>query len=385
MKIIKGLLSTALTLMILLNNTVVFAGIKEDQHSLVSNPKIYASVNSYDELIERACKAVYNNEYIDIKIPAELLNTISTGNALWRKIMNYKSDDESKMVYDLSKYIDSNSIGVKRVMTADGKEVDYGLITISNNTFNRYATEAQLDALENYMNNVIDELDLYGISDYNKVVRLEKFMRDNFTYNLISTQVRLSTACSTGSMVCCDYSTLMQSILGRIGVESVLANGYQEGSNDNTVSHTWLLIKLNDKWYWNDTTWNDTSNSDTYFLKGSDTFKNHTIAPISIASIAKYDISDTDYSITEEDRRIEASISNLSIDKNRKFSFKIHNAKSKTDKVYLNDKRLDIEKRLTNFKIGDKIKIIVDNKEFEYIIEKGKQDNNTSVSFKNLK
>ena len=176
----------------------------------------------------------------------------------------------------------------------------YHTFTFTVTYYTDAAKEAELDeALEA----VLDGLDLYDASDYEKVKGVYNWICHNVTYdydNLENDSYRLKhtayAALVNGTAVCQGYAVLLYRMLLELGVDCRIVDGIGNGG-----AHAWNIVRVSGKWYNLDATW-DSSRAEVgldydYFLRGEANFIDHTPA----ASFEengfweKYSISQADF------------------------------------------------------------------------------------------
>ena len=123
----------------------------------------------------------------------------------------------------------------------------------------------------------------------NQIKQIHDCIIDNLEYD--QTQCATHTRNIYGSLieknvVCEGYAKVFKYLADGIGLPSMIVVGTATNSDNQTESHAWNYVKINEKWYAIDTTWDDPivvgggklskKEKTKYFLKGSDTFnKNH--------------------------------------------------------------------------------------------------------------
>ena len=148
-------------------------------------------------------------------------------------------------------------------ITSDG-EYYYFPMPFSISYYNTAAQEAQVPAK---VDSVLQSLALDGKSDYEKVVAVHDWLRDNTTYDQESLSIMGSvvqytaySALIRGKAVCQGYSNAFYRMMLQAGVDCRIVTGKLD-----SVNHAWNIVKLGDKYYIVDVT-NDHDHN--RFLKG---------------------------------------------------------------------------------------------------------------------
>jgi hypothetical protein len=136
--------------------------------------------------------------------------------------------------------------------------------------------QAMLDDIEAYLSKVKIE----GKTEYEKVLEINNFITKTAVYDpnggitdkesIYAHDVYGVFVDRNHYAVCDGYSKAFLLLCEREGIESVVVFGT---STKDRVNHAWNYVKVDGEWYGMDVTWNDNSNnSNSYFLKGADTF-----------------------------------------------------------------------------------------------------------------
>ncbi len=136
---------------------------------------------------------------------------------------------------------------------------------------------------------VIQNLGLNQLSDYEKVKKIHNYILENVEYDQELECYTAYDALMKGKATCQGYMLLAYRMLTEAGIPAKCLDGM--GSNEQgTASHGWNIVKLGAYWYNMDTTWDDPVWIDEdwqehnlekeisyeYFLKGNISFsKNH--------------------------------------------------------------------------------------------------------------
>lgn len=144
--------------------------------------------------------------------------------------------------------------------------------------FEYKTTYEQEQAVSINVSQIISRLSLSGLSDYEKAEKIYDYIVKNVSYDyqhyLDSSYIPQFTAYAAlvdKKAVCEGYSLLFYRMAVEAGITCRIVSG-KVGNSD----HAWNLLKLDDLYYCVDTTFASSGNdSDSYFLKGSITFKDH--------------------------------------------------------------------------------------------------------------
>ncbi len=138
----------------------------------------------------------------------------------------------------------------------------------------KYTSTAEMEAaVDRAANELLDELDLYEKSDYEKINGIYDWICKNVSYDFEGTSNEIYTAYAAlvkRKAVCQGYALLFNRLAGELGVESRIITGRSMGQN-----HAWNIVKLGGKFYNVDCTWDSSRDEYAYFLKGSNDFDSH--------------------------------------------------------------------------------------------------------------
>lgn len=121
-----------------------------------------------------------------------------------------------------------------------------------------------------------------GTTDVERVKYFYDWIIDNTEYGDNKNSQDMTSVFIDGVSVCAGYSKAFLYLCQKAGIECI----YVPGFTKNNISHAWNLIKLNNNYYWVDTTWGDPVFADlkdnitnyNYFLvSDSDFLRNHVI------------------------------------------------------------------------------------------------------------
>ena len=145
-------------------------------------------------------------------------------------------------------------------------------------SFEYKTTHEQEQIVSQNVSQIISNLSLSGLTDYGKTEKIYNYIIKNVSYDyqhyLDSSYIPQFTAYAAlvdKKAVCEGYSLLFYRIAVEAGVTCRIVSG-KVGNGD----HAWNLIKIGDLYYCIDSTFASTANDgNSYFLKGSITFKDH--------------------------------------------------------------------------------------------------------------
>ena len=186
-------------------------------------------------------------------------------------------------IYDISSWFHAASdkldsyarFGVQRYTATAQKytkeDVYYYTLTY---TVEYYTTDAEEDAFEEKLDEIIAGLNLAGKTDLEKILTIYGYVCDNVTYDEAAEHCFTAYgALVDGKAVCQGYALLLMRMLDAASIESEVVFGVSEG-----VNHMWNIVKLDGEYFLLDATWDSTDNRACYFwfLKGIDAFEKHT-------------------------------------------------------------------------------------------------------------
>lgn len=168
-------------------------------------------------------------------------------------------------------------------------------------TIHYYTTEEQEKTMDTAIAALRRELDLDGLSNYEKISVIYDWITSNVTYdydNLEDDSYKLKhtayAALQNKTAVCQGYALLLYRLLLEEGIDNRIITGDAGGA------HAWNIIQLDDLYYNADATWDsayvEADPDYAYYLKGDDFFTDHTPNPEYTGTFeTQYPISATDY------------------------------------------------------------------------------------------
>ena len=145
-------------------------------------------------------------------------------------------------------------------------------------TFSYYTTAAQEKMVDAEVDRVLNKLDVWEASDYEKVCAIYDYICDTVTYdyaNLYDDSYTLKytsyAAFINKTAVCQGYATMFYRLALELGVDARYIRGTANGGN-----HGWNIVKIAGHYYNVDATWDAGDAVYSYFLCGVNTFYGHT-------------------------------------------------------------------------------------------------------------
>ena len=149
-----------------------------------------------------------------------------------------------------------------------------------------YTTAAQETQVDTAVDALLDELDVYDASDYEKIRAVYDYMCENITYDHDGLDIfeqnnsytKIYTAYAAlidGTSVCQGYANLFYRLALELGVDSRIISGIGNGGG-----HAWNIVELDDLYYdvdatW-DASWKQAGLDYEFFLRCNDNFGDHT-------------------------------------------------------------------------------------------------------------
>lgn len=171
--------------------------------------------------------------------------------------------------------------------TCNGYEGDYLRLSFKSYNVSGFSTSScyelsytpryrisieQEEYMTQKVSEVLDELDMDDMDDYNKLKTIYEYVINNVSYAYGSSDDLRYTAYGAlvnGKAVCQGYSVLLYRLAKEAGVSCRFVSGTAGGA------HAWNIAEINGIYYYLDSTWDDTSVSVEYcdyFLKGTEDF-----------------------------------------------------------------------------------------------------------------
>lgn len=177
-----------------------------------------------------------------------------------------------------------------------------------------YTTLKQEKEVADRIDEVLADLSLDGLSDYEKTKKIYDYIAINVSYDyehLSDSSYMLShtayAALIQETAVCQGYASLFYRMAHEAGLSVRIVTGLVDGE-----AHAWNMVKIGDLYYYVDTTHASSSgNRDDYFLKGSISFADRQLDSdfLSVDFTSEFPMSDFDYS--EDSGNLEVSSGEL--------------------------------------------------------------------------
>ena len=166
-----------------------------------------------------------------------------------------------------------------------------------------YDTAEQQAEMDQAVENLLDDLNLDGLTDYEKIRGIYDYMTENIVYDYdhyyndqdYMLQYTAYAALIHGTSVCQGYANLFYRLALELGVDNRIVVGWGNGGG-----HAWNIVELGNRYYCLDATW-DASWAQAgwdyqYFLRGTGNFGDHVVDTSISDFYNSYDVSATDYS-----------------------------------------------------------------------------------------
>ena len=197
-----------------------------------------------------------------------LTYTDQYSDAYFRNLLNLAMTEGTHLPASHGDYIKANFIGFRYSAAMGGGQIRY---TIQFVYTSDAAQEAQVDQR---IPQLVAELGLHGMSDYDKLRTIHDYLVNHITYHQDGTYTSHSaySALIRGYSVCQGYAGLFQRLCREVGIPCRYITGYAG------EAHAWNIVYLDGYWYNVDVTWDDPvggSLRHTYFLKAPADFMDH--------------------------------------------------------------------------------------------------------------
>lgn len=181
-------------------------------------------------------------------------------------------------------------------------------------------TYSQHLEMEAAVKELLDTLDVYEASDYEKVRAIFDWICLNVQYDYTLNNYSAYDALINKSVVCQGYSTLFYRLCMELGIDARYCGGITINSWGFIESHGWNIVRVENQYYYVDPTWGaglvEGKPDYYYFLKGIKGMNDHVIVPSRWESeIGDYCVvAEKDYHIPEMDQYFASGKCNENID-----------------------------------------------------------------------
>ncbi len=144
-------------------------------------------------------------------------------------------------------------------------------------TYTYYTTYEQEITVDEQVQKVLDELDVYDSGTYHKIKAVYDYICQHTSYdydNLNDQDYKLKytayAALVDGKAVCQGYALLFYRMALELGIDNRIVSG-----TGNQEPHGWNIVEINGLYYNADTTWDAGQSAYSYFLKCDQNFEGH--------------------------------------------------------------------------------------------------------------
>jgi len=165
-----------------------------------------------------------------------------------------------------------------------------------------YTSKEQEDQLTQQINALLASFGFTNEhSDYYKINTIYNYITENVVYDYAHLESEdyflhytAYAALINKTAVCQGYSVLFYRLVKECGIDARVISGKSAQTNEN---HGWNIVKIDDYYYYVDSTWDAGQTIYSYFLKGSSDFTGHISDSQyeSVAFLSKYQISSLGY------------------------------------------------------------------------------------------
>jgi len=132
-------------------------------------------------------------------------------------------------------------------------------------------TSAERKAVDDFISKNLPKIVGNAKSDLEKVFAINEWIKTYITYDESYSHKSVYATLKDRTGVCQGYALLFYKLAKAAGLDVYLVSGQAkpaEASADKLQSHAWNIVKIEDSWYYIDTTWNDSTRTNAYFLFG---------------------------------------------------------------------------------------------------------------------
>jgi hypothetical protein len=132
-------------------------------------------------------------------------------------------------------------------------------------------TAAERKAVDDFISKNLPKIVGNAKSDLEKVFAINEWIKAYITYDESYSHKSVYATLKDRTGVCQGYALLFYKLAKAAGLSVYLVSGQAkpaDASADKLQPHAWNIVKIEDSWYYIDTTWNDSTRTNAYFLFG---------------------------------------------------------------------------------------------------------------------
>ena len=235
---------------------------------------------SWDEFNAAVKEALHNHEE-SFRVSIWLENQV--GNDFWNYVINEFEHNGDPIMgdYAVGRYIGgtkSCDVDVVQKTMPDGSTKTYYVYTYKNDFLHR-TTQAQEKAVDAKVNQILQELNVDGKTDVEKVYAIYDYMINHIRYDYKNlddaTYMQKYTAYAAlveNTSVCMGYALAFYRLALACGVDARYIHC-------DPMEHAWDIVRVDGQYYYLDATWDEKVTNDTadrpgsYFLRGTESWQ----------------------------------------------------------------------------------------------------------------
>lgn len=194
-------------------------------------------------------------------------------------------------------YLHNNYSGEETTMMCSFSNGEYSCNITYNVTYK--TTKMQESYVGAKISDILSNLNLKGLSDYEKIKKIRNYICDNVAYDFEHKTDDNYDLCHTayaalhdGKAVCDGYASLFYRLCLEAGIDCRIITGKAD-TEGGPEDHAWNIVKLNNLYFFADITWDDVTHRSNIFLYGKNGKHAHHENSRNIT--AGYKIADCDY------------------------------------------------------------------------------------------
>ncbi|WP_428817630.1 transglutaminase domain-containing protein [Clostridium butyricum] len=168
-------------------------------------------------------------------------------------VLNLKSS--LKEAYSQDDYLERSWTQIK----PEAYNINEGIETTLNIKY--LCSKEQENYIDKELMNITDNIINDDMSDFDKVKAINNYIINRYEYDYDLKSVSVYSSLTTSKAVCQGYSMTAYKMFNNAGIENRIVIGTARG-----ISHSWNVVKIDEKWYQIDITNNDSENINKYFL-----------------------------------------------------------------------------------------------------------------------